>query len=104
MPPAPPHLSVLTTTSNAITLAWNASGSADGGSPLLAYHLHYHREFGDWDRVEVLLQHHHRGLRDGGGPGAADAVENNYTFRTLKCGTKYQFYIQVSSFRSLWAG
>ena len=60
VPPAPPQLSVLGTTSSSITLSWNASSSGpaagtsyDGGSPLLAYHLHYHREFGDWERVEV---------------------------------------------------
>ena len=22
---------------------------------MLAYHLHYHREFGDWERVEVSV-------------------------------------------------
>ena len=59
VPPAPPQLSVLGATSSSITLSWNASSSSgpaanyDGGSPLLAYHLHYHREFGDWERVEV---------------------------------------------------
>ena len=63
VPPAPPQLSVLGTTSSSITLSWNASSSSssgpagnyDGGSPLLAYHLHYHREFGDWERVEVSV-------------------------------------------------
>lgn len=63
VPPAPPQLSVLGTTSSSITLSWNASSSSSGpaagnyagGSPLLAYHLHYHREFGDWERVEVSV-------------------------------------------------
>ena len=68
VPPAPPQLSVLGATSNSITLSWNASSSAasagepyeasygGGGSPLLAYHLHYHREFGDWERVEASVE------------------------------------------------
>lgn len=75
VPPAPPKLNVLDTSSNSIILGWMPS--ADGGSPLLAYNLHYHCEFGDWDRVEVH----------------PDTL--NYTFQGLKCGANYQFYIQV---------
>ncbi|TRY70745.1 hypothetical protein TCAL_04830 [Tigriopus californicus] len=75
VPPAPPKLNVLDTSSNSIILGWMPS--ADGGSPLLAYNLHYHCEFGDWDRVEVH----------------PDTL--NYTFRSLKCGANYQFYIQA---------
>lgn len=75
VPPAPPTLSVLYTSSDSISLGW--SPTVDGGSPLLSYQLHYHKEFGDWDRVEVPPE------------------RVNYTFEDLKCGTNYQFYIQV---------
>jgi len=75
VPPAPPTFRVTATTASSITLAWEAS--MDGGSPLIGYRIHYHREFGDWELVEV-------------GP-----EEQNFTLDNLKCGTNYQFYIQV---------
>ena len=37
------------------------------------------REFGDWERMDI-------------GP-----ERSNVTLKGLKCGTKYQFYIQVCS-------
>ncbi len=76
VPPAPPTFSVSAATPSSITLSWSPA-SADGGSPLLAYRLHYHREYGSWDRVEV----------------APERVQ--YTLDGLKCGTNYLFYIQV---------
>ena len=36
------------------------------------------------DKFQVLLRHDR------------DVPDTDYTFRDLKCGTKYQFYIQVS--------
>ena len=39
--------------------------------------LFFSREFGDWERMDI-------------GP-----ERSNVTLKGLKCGTKYQFYIQV---------
>ena len=75
MPPAPPTLGVLATTGTTISVGWTPS--VDGGSPLVAYRLHHHREFGDWDRTEV------------------DPSNTTHTFDGLRCGTNYQFYIQA---------
>ncbi len=76
VPPAPPSLSVVSSSPSSITLGWTKS-SVDGGAPLVAYRIHYHREFGDWERLEVPPE------------------RLNHTLQGLKCGTKYQFYIQV---------
>nr|XP_040566824.1 Down syndrome cell adhesion molecule-like protein Dscam2 [Lepeophtheirus salmonis] len=74
VPPAPPTLSVVQTTPSSITLGWTPS--ADGGSPLLGYRIHHHREFGDWDRTDI------------------NPLNNSFTLKNLRCGTHYQFYIQ----------
>ncbi len=76
VPPAPPTFSVSGSTPSSITLSWSPAPS-DGGSPLLSYRLHYHREFGDWDRVEVSPD------------------KSRFSLDGLRCGTNYQFYIQV---------
>jgi len=52
VPPAPPTLAITSTTGSTISLGWTPA--PDGGAPLIAYHIHYHREFGDWDRVTIL--------------------------------------------------
>lgn len=66
---------------SSISLGWTPA--ADGGAPLIAYHVHYHREFGDWDRLDV------------------SARETSYTLTGLRCGTNYQFYLQVSKISTL---
>ena len=38
-------------TFSSISLGWTPS--VDGGAPLVAYRVHYHREFGDWDRAPL---------------------------------------------------
>lgn len=76
VPPAPPTLEVLSTSPTSITLGWTPP-TLDGGAPLISYRIHYHKEFGDWDRIEV------------------NPEMNNFTLRGLKCGTNYQFYIQA---------
>lgn len=61
---------------SAINLAWPPS-RVDGGSPVTAYRLHYHRQFGDWDRVDLL-------------PNAT-----THTLTGLRCGTIYQFFMEA---------
>ena len=78
VPPAPPALSILYTSYDSVSLGWTPT--LDGGSPLISYQIHYHKEFGDWDKIEVQ-------------PDVNEHVLNN-----LKCGTNYQFYIRVCSF------
>ena len=75
VPPAPPTLAITSTTGSAISLGWTPA--PDGGAPLIAYHVHYHREFGDWDRVDVSPRN------------------TSFTLTGLRCGTNYQFYLQV---------
>ena len=75
VPPAPPTLGITSTTGSAISLGWTPA--PDGGAPLIAYHVHYHREFGDWDRVDVSPRN------------------TSFTLTGLRCGTNYQFYLQV---------
>ena len=108
VPPAPPTLIVAKATHSIISLSWTPP-SVDGGAPITAYRLHHHRwtlkmdfylkdyllnksfkkiayfnlslsdcrEFGDWDRLDILPSN------------------TTYTFEGLRCGTNYQFYIQV---------
>jgi hypothetical protein len=75
VPPAPPTLAITSTTGSSISLGWTPA--PDGGAPLIAYHVHYHREFGDWDRADVSPRN------------------TSFTLTGLRCGTKYQFYLQV---------
>ncbi len=77
VPPAPPTFSVAASTPSSITLSWSAATRADGGSPILAYRLHYRRQFGDWERAEVPPE------------------MTRHTLNGLRCGTSYQFYIQA---------
>ena len=75
VPPAPPTLGITSTTGSTISLGWTPA--PDGGAPLIAYHVHYHREFGDWDRMDVSPRN------------------TSFTLTGLRCGTNYQFYLQV---------
>ena len=47
----------------------------DGGAPIRGYNLHYKRENGEWDVVQVGRQ------------------QNNYILHDLFCGTPYQIYV-----------
>ena len=81
VPPAPPTLAITATTGSSISLGWTQA--PDGGAPLIGYHIHYHREFGDWDRVDVSPRN------------------TSYTLTGLRCGTNYQFYLQVTVGKSV---
>ena len=77
VPPAPPSSLTLTSASKAIvTLHWPPS-RVDGGSPVTTYRLHYHRQFGDWDRVDL------------------SSNVSSYSLHGLKCGTVYQFFMEA---------
>lgn len=77
VPPSPPsELRVTSVTRSSVTLAWPPS-RVDGGSPVTVYRLHYHRQFGDWDRVDIL------------------ANLTSYALLNLRCGTIYQFYMEA---------
>ena len=77
VPPAPPsELLVTSVTRSSVTLAWTES-QVDGGSPITSFRLHYHRQFGDWDRVDV------------------GANISSHSLRNLRCGTIYQFFMEA---------
>ncbi len=77
VPPAPPASLVATLRSHsAIALAW-APSRVDGGSPITGYRLHFHKQFGDWDRVELRVN------------------ASSYILRNLRCGTVYQFFMEA---------
>ena len=77
VPPAPPgDLAVTSVTKSSVTLSWLPS-KIDGGSPVTAYRLNYHRQFGDWDRVDV------------------PANLSIYILQNMRCGTVYQFFMEA---------
>ena len=45
--------------------------------PGTSFRLHYHRQFGDWDRVDVA------------------ANLSSHSLRNLRCGTIYQFFMEA---------
>ena len=76
VPPAPPTLKIIDSSHSTISLGWMPP-PVDGGAPITAYRLHHHREFGDWDRLDISPNN------------------TSYSFDGLRCGTNYQFYIQA---------
>ena len=76
VPPPPSELSVTSATKSSVTLSWSPS-HVDGGSPVTSFRLHYHRQFGDWDRVDVA------------------ANISSHSLRNLRCGTIYQFFMEA---------
>ena len=75
-PPPPTDLRVTATSRSSVSLTWPAS-KVDGGSPVTFYRLHYHRQFGDWDRLDVASN------------------MTSYSLRGLRCGTIYQFFMEA---------
>ena len=75
-PPPPTDLRVIATSRSSVSLTWPPS-RVDGGSPVTFYRLHYHRQFGDWDRLDVASN------------------MSSYSLLGLRCGTIYQFFMEA---------
>ncbi|KAH8022836.1 hypothetical protein HPB51_005996 [Rhipicephalus microplus] len=104
-PRRPASLSVLSTTSNSITLGWlNRNSAEEANVPKVKeYEVHYKREHGSWDSVHVAPPQ----PKASGGTGAretpsppmlASATRVNGTWLAheltgLSCGTQYHIYV-----------
>ena len=75
-PGSPQEFRVESKTKSSVALGWSHS-RVDGGAKITAYRLHYHREFGDWDYLDL------------------SANATNFRMGGLKCGTNYQFYLRA---------
>lgn len=77
VPPSPPAmLEVASKSRSSVTLVWPPS-QVDGGSPVTSYRLQYHRQFGDWDRIDLK------------------GNDSSHTLVGLRCGTTYQFFMEA---------
>ncbi|XP_022241420.1 Down syndrome cell adhesion molecule-like protein 1 homolog [Limulus polyphemus] len=73
VPPTAPVLSLLSSTSQSLTISW--MDKQRFGSPVTEYILYQKEEHGNWLKVSLRSQ------------------ETTYTAKGLKCGSKYQFYV-----------
>ncbi|XP_066244771.1 cell adhesion molecule Dscam1 isoform X35 [Euwallacea similis] len=72
-PPRAPHITLMSTTTNSLTIRIKPHDS-DGGQ-IHGYTIHYKPEFGEWEDVQV------------------GAATDQYTLEKLLCGTRYQLYV-----------
>ncbi|GFQ77884.1 down syndrome cell adhesion molecule homolog [Trichonephila clavata] len=72
-PPTNPIMNVVTTTHTTIQVQWEIRSSSS--SPIEGFHLHYKRELGGWQEIQV------------------SSNKREHTFESLQCGTRYHFYM-----------
>ncbi|GIZ00995.1 down syndrome cell adhesion molecule [Caerostris extrusa] len=72
-PPTNPILNIMTTTHTTIQVQWEVRSSSS--SPIEGFHLHYKRELGGWQEIQV------------------PSNKRDHTFESLQCGTRYHFYM-----------
>ncbi|KAF8796637.1 Down syndrome cell adhesion molecule-like [Argiope bruennichi] len=72
-PPTNPIMNVMTTTHTSIQVQWEIRSSSS--SPIEGFHLHYKRELGGWQEIQV------------------PSNKREHTFENLQCGTRYHFYM-----------
>ncbi|GFY44873.1 down syndrome cell adhesion molecule, partial [Trichonephila inaurata madagascariensis] len=66
-------MNVVTTTHTTIQVQWEIRSSSS--SPIEGFHLHYKRELGGWQEIQV------------------PSNKREHTFENLQCGTRYHFYM-----------
>lgn len=75
VPPASPFLHATSATSSSLNVQWKQGD--DGGAPIRGYHLHFKKENGEWESVQVGRQ------------------QSSYLLTDLFCGTPYQIYVEA---------
>lgn len=82
VPPSSPLLHATSATSSSLNVQWKQGD--DGGAPIRSYHLHYKKEHGEWESLQVGRQY------------------NSYMLNDLYCGTPYQIYIEAYNHIGEW--
>ncbi|XP_023234043.1 Down syndrome cell adhesion molecule homolog [Centruroides sculpturatus] len=72
-PPASPALEIVSSTSSSIYLTWKPLNSDD--NPISGYIIYHKSEIKEWEEIQLPDD------------------RTSYTFKTLRCGMKYQFYL-----------
>lgn len=75
-PPSPPSLRISSSSISTVHLAWNPADEFESDDTSVdCYTIYYKHNGVEWERLNV------------------SGVTNSYVFRSLACGTTYQFYI-----------